>query len=227
MRKLLAASVVSITALAGACWAIGCGDELPAGGDNQGPPDGSVDAPGDSTPPNDDASTADGSSAKDASNDAANACDVVQPNGALYQANFDSNCEGWAVENGDIQPVADPRRCGAGACRVCVSGAGGQPVLYRFIYGVKRTNGIFEADFSVQDESIDAGLSAALFVYTDGGIEIGNGANVRSIAPGQWSLGQVVVSNTNGTSDYILVRIFPPPVPSGCFFIDEVRIGHY
>lgn len=226
MRKLLTASVFLATAFATACWAAGCGDELPVGGEGQGGPDGSAEASADSATPEDAAPNTDGG-VEDAPTDAASACDATRPKGQFFEATFDSDCEGWAVENGTIQLVADPRRCGAGACRVCVTGAGGQPVLYKYIPGVSKTNGTFELDFNVQDETIDAGLSAAVYAYVDGGTQIGYGTNVLTMVPGKWSLGQVIVSNTSGTSEYMLVRIFTPAVPSGCFFIDELRMGHF
>src|SRR5207237_4543134 len=99
---LLAASSLVAVAFAGACSAFGCGDDLPVGGDDDGRPT-EASSSGDG-PASIDGARDDGGGGTDASSDSpVSACDVAQPQGLYYQATFDTSCEGYAVENGDIQ----------------------------------------------------------------------------------------------------------------------------
>jgi hypothetical protein len=224
-RQLLTIGTLVAVAVAGTCSAFGCGDELPVTESDGGPSEAS--------PSNDgpvstlDGALDDGGGADGAGSDAlASSCDVSQPQNVYYQATFDTNCEGYAAENGDVQHVDDPRRCGAGACRVCVTG-NAQPVLYRYINHAEIEAGTYELRYNVQNDTFDASLSATLYVYAEAGVGLlGNNSNTTPFVPGQWAQGQVV-ANAPGTSTQTLVRITAPTAIAGCFFIDELQIGRY
>lgn len=79
-------------------------------------------------------------------------------------------------------------------------------------------------------DTLATGLGASLFIYEeDGGTYVASASNSWSLAPGIWSLRQVVVNNPVGTtSKSVFVQVSAPANNTGnCYYVDEIKLGHY
>lgn len=204
--KLLAGSILAAIAVV-ACSTFGSSENGPALGEDGGTSDAQ---------PSADGATIDAS------------CDAPAPPGLVYEAALDVTCDGWSVANGSITRVADPTRCGAGSCRVCAGpSAAGQATLNREIL-VAKTNGTLELTYALRGDTYAGELTADLAVVDDTNTRTGYGENPATLAPGVWSDNQVIAANTSGPAKKALVRIVSSYDAGGlCYFVDEIRLGHY
>ena len=66
-----------------------------------------------------------------------------------------------------------------------------------------------------------------LYVYTDAGIQLAVNQNNLALNQGQWTGGQVITPYP-GTAGRVAVRVIGPKDAGGhCYYVDEVRLGHY
>jgi hypothetical protein len=92
---------------------------------------------------------------------------------------------------------------------------------------VERTSGTFELRFQVRPDTLTGFLNGNVYVFADGG-QTGFGGNTAPLVAGQWRAGQVIALNSAIPSQKLLVRIVTPLDAGGlCYFIDEIKIGHY
>jgi hypothetical protein len=225
VRRRVVLLLALVTATVIACSTFGGADDddenvEDAGSTNEGsstidgaPLDGDVSADGGA--PIDDAAAGD-----------AGSCQLVSPTGVFYEAHFDKqNCEGWQTVQGTLEWVPSPTRCGAGACKVC-STAAGETVLLREL-GVSGEQGTFEARLELRGDTLTDPVTASTYEFDDGGIQIGFGQNSVPLVPGQWSPGQIIANHSQPAS---MLRMRVVAVVDGgglCYFVDEIRIGHY
>lgn len=226
MRKLLAASVLLATVIAGACIAFGCGEELPVGGEGDGGAPDATTTPDGQAPLDATGGDADGGAVTDGSAFDGAPCDLVDPPGTFYKTSFDVTCEGWSVVQGEIKPVTDQARCGPGSCRVCVTGPG-EALLSRNL-PVDIPPGTFELNLQVRGDTFTGALNSNVYLFDDAGAQIAAGQNGSIVTGGNWQSVQAIAGGVSGTTRTVLLRIVTPP-DSGtlCYYVDEVRLGHY
>lgn len=216
VRKLLAGSILSAIAIL-ACSTFGSSENAPIVNEDGGASD---------APPSPDVAPSDAVATEAAGFDAS--CDAATPPGLVYEAALDVTCDGWSVANGTITRVGDPTRCGAGSCRVCGGQNGpGQATLRREIL-VAKTNGTFELAYAVRGDTYAGELSAGLDVIDETNGRTGFGTNTATVVPGVWSDNQIIAGNTSGTAKKAIVNIVSS-YDGGtlCYFVDEIRLGHY
>lgn len=152
-------------------------------------------------------------------------CDVSIPSGSLVaSARFDEgNCDGWDAKNGRVEAVTTMPRCGAGACRVCVTAAG--DVDLRKGVPVVKDGGSFQLDLSVRNETA-ATWGAFLFLDGPTGDEIEEEGSGGEMTTAGWTPGQVVARNP-GTTSRVRMVLRGTGDAGQCLVFDEVSLVHY